>query len=129
RKPCRGRYHAVFFRADAPQASAISSGRADIQSRGFSPAQRDNIVRALGENVTVQESPWNCVLLVAINHEKEPFHDRRVRRALSLALDRYRAAGAMSKTAIIGEVAGGQVPRSPLATPPAELLELAGCRR
>jgi peptide/nickel transport system substrate-binding protein len=54
----------------------------------------------------VQESPWNCGLLVAINHEKEPFHDRRVRRALSLALDRYGAAGALSKTAIVREVAG-----------------------
>ena len=125
-KPYLDGYQALFIRDDAAQASAISSGRADIQFRGFSPAQRDDIVRALGENVTVQESPWNCVLLVAINHEKEPFHDRRVRRALSLALDRYRAAGAMSKTAIIGEVAGVQVPRSPLATPPAELMKLAG---
>ena len=32
----------------------------------------------------------------------------------------------MSKTAILGEVAGVQVPRSPLATPPAELMKLAG---
>jgi peptide/nickel transport system substrate-binding protein len=125
-KPYLDGYRALFIRDDAAQVSAIRSGRVHIQFRGFSPAQRDDIVRALGDKITVQESPWNCGLLVAINHEKEPFHDRRVRRALSLALDRYRAAGALSKTAIVGEVAGVQVPGSPLATPPAELMKLAG---
>jgi peptide/nickel transport system substrate-binding protein len=125
-KPYLEGYQALFVRDDAAQASAIRSGDADIQFRGFSPAQRDDLVRALGEKVTVQESPWNCALLVAINHEKEPFNDRRVRRALSLALDRHRAAGALSRTAIVRDVAGVQVPGSPLATPPAELMKLAG---
>jgi peptide/nickel transport system substrate-binding protein len=128
-KPHLDGYKALFIREDAAQMSAIRSGRAHIQFRGLSPAQRDDIVSALGEQIVVQESPWNCSLLVAINHEKEPFHDRRVRRALSLALDRYRAASALSKTAIVGEVAGVQVPGSPLATPPAELAKLAGYGR
>ena len=128
-KPYLDGYQALFVRDDAAQAGAIRSGRADIQFRGFSPAQREDIVRALGEKITVQESPWNCGLLVAINHEKEPFSDRRVRRALSLALDRHAVAGALSRTAIVREVAGVQVPGSPLATPPAELMKLAGYRR
>jgi peptide/nickel transport system substrate-binding protein len=128
-KPYLDSYRALFIRDDAAQASAIGSGRAHIQFRGFSPAQRDEIVRALGEKVTVQESPWNCGLVVAINHEKEPFHDRGVRRALSLALDRYRAAAALSKTAIVREVAGLQVPGSPFATAPPELAKLAGYGR
>jgi peptide/nickel transport system substrate-binding protein len=128
-KPYLDGYQALFVRDDAAQAAAILSARADIQFRGFSPAQRDDIVRALGEKITVQESPWNCGLLVAINHEKEPFRDRRVRRALSLALDRHAAAGALSRTAIVREVSGVQVPGSPLATPPAELMKLAGYRR
>jgi peptide/nickel transport system substrate-binding protein len=125
-KPYLDGYQALFLRDDTAQASVIRSGNAHMQFRGFSPAQRDDIVRGLGEKITVQESPWNCGLLVAINHEKEPFHDRRVRRALSLALDRYRAASSLSKTAIVREVAGVQVPGSPLATPPAELMKLAG---
>jgi len=125
-KPYLDGYQALFIRDDAAQASAIRSGRAHIQFRGFSPAQRDDIVRALGEKITVQESPWNCALVVAINHEREPFHDPRVRRALSLALDRYKAAGALSKTAIVRDVAGAQVPGSPFATPPPELMKLAG---
>jgi peptide/nickel transport system substrate-binding protein len=125
-KPYLDGYQALFVRDDAAQASAIGSGRADIQFRGFSPAQRDDIVRALGEKAAVQESPWNCGLLVAINHEKEPFRDRRVRRALSLALDRHGAAGVLSKTAIVRDVAGVQVPGSPFATPPTELMKLSG---
>ncbi|HSF05868.1 MAG TPA: ABC transporter substrate-binding protein [Methylomirabilota bacterium] len=128
-KPYLDGYRALFIRDDAAQASAIRAERAHIQFRGFSPAERDNIVQALGERVTVQESPWNCGLLVAINHEKPPFQDRRVRRALSLALDRYRAAGALSKIAIVRDVAGLQVPGSPFATLPAELVKLAGYGR
>jgi len=128
-KPHLDGYQALFIRDDAAQVSAIRSGRAHIQFRGFSPAQRDDLVSVLGEKITVQSSPWNCVLLVAVNHEKEPFHDPRVRRALSLALDRHSAAGALSKIAIVRDVAGVQVPGSPFATPPAELMKLAGYGR
>ncbi len=128
-KPYLDGYRALFVRDDAAQAFAIRAERAHIQFRGFSPAQRDDIVRTLGDKVTVQESPWNCGLVVAINHEKKPFDDRRVRRALSLALDRYQAAAALSKIAIVREVAGVQVTGSPFATPPAELVKLAGYGR
>jgi peptide/nickel transport system substrate-binding protein len=128
-KPYLDGYQALFIREDAAQLSAIRSGRAHIQFRGFSPAQRDDIVGGLGTKITVQESPWNCGLVVAINHDKAPFSDRRVRRALSLALDRYAAAEVLSKSAIVREVGGVQVPGSPFATPPSELMKLAGYSR
>src|SRR5262245_29017645 len=128
-KPYLDGYQALFIRDDAAQVAAIRSGHAHIQFRGFSPAQRDDLVRALPEKMTVQESPWNCGLVVAINHDKEPFNDPGVRRALSLALDRYKAADALSQTAIVREVAGVQVPGSLFATPPAELMKLAGYSR
>ena len=128
-KPYLDGYQALFIREDAAQLSAIRSGRAHIQFRGFSPAQRDDIVGGLGRQITVQESPWNCGLVVAINHDKAPFSDRRVRRALSLALDRYTAAEVLSKSAIVREVGGVQVPGSPFATPSSELMKLAGYSR
>ncbi len=125
-KPYLDGYRAVFIRSTAAQVAAIRGERAHIQFRGFSPAERDQIVQTLGSKITVQESPWNCVLLVAMNHEKKPFDDRRVRRALTLALDRYQGSQALSKIAIVKEVAGVQVPGTPYATPPEELEKLAG---
>src|SRR5262249_58975366 len=77
----------------------------------------------------VQESPWDCLSLVAINHTKRPFDDRRVRRALTLALDRHGASRSLSRITVVKEVGGIQVPGTPWATPPAELEKLAGYGR
>jgi peptide/nickel transport system substrate-binding protein len=74
----------------------------------------------------VQESPWDCALRVAMHHEKKPFDDKRVRRALTLALDRHEASKNISRIAIVRDVAGIQVPGTPYATPPEELKKLAG---
>jgi peptide/nickel transport system substrate-binding protein len=128
-KPYLDGYRALFVRDSAAQVAAVRGERAHIQFRGFSPAERDSLTAALGPKVTVQESPWDCVLMVAMNHDKKPFDDKRVRKALTLALDRYQASQALSKIAIIKEVAGVQVPGTPYATPPAELEKLAGYGR
>jgi len=125
-KPYLDGYRALFITASSAQVSAVRGERAHIQFRGFSPADRDNLVQALGSKITVQESPWNCLALVAMNHERKPFDDKRVRRALTLALDRYEASRSLSKIAVVKEVGGIQVPGTPWATPPAELEKLAG---
>jgi len=128
-KPYLDGYRALFIRDAAAQVAAIRGERAHIQFRGFSPGERDGLVAAMGSRVTVQESPWDCALLVAMNHERKPFDDRRVRRALTLALDRHTGAQALSRIAIVKAVAGVQVPGTPFATPPAELEKLAGYAR
>jgi peptide/nickel transport system substrate-binding protein len=125
-KPYLDGFRAIFIRDSAAQVAAIRGERAQIQFRGFTPKDRDNLKAALGDKITVQESPWDCILMVAINHKKKPFDDPRVRRALSLALDRYEGSKALSQIAIVKEVAGVQVPGTPFATPPDELAKLAG---
>ena len=128
-KPYLDGYRALFIKDNSAQVAAVRAERAHVQFRGFTPGERDQIVSSLGAKVTVQESPWDCRNVVAFNHEKKPWDDKRVRRALSLALDRYQAAQALSKIAIVKHVTGVMVPETPYATPPAELEKLAGYGR
>lgn len=125
-KPYLDSFRAIFIRSSSAQVAAVRSERAHVQFRGFSPAERDTLTAALGDKIKVQESPWDCILMVSINHEKKPFDDKRVRRALTLALDRYQGSQALSKIAIVQAVAGVQVPGTPYATPPEELAKVAG---
>ena len=125
-KPYLDGFRATFMSSSAAQVAAIRGERAQIQFRGFSPPERDQLTAALGNKITVQESPWDCLNFVSMHHEKKPFDDKRVRRALSLALDRYEASQKLSKITIVKDVSGVQVPGTPYATPPAELEKLAG---
>ena len=96
-KPYLDGYRALFIKDGAAQVAAIRGERAMIQFRGFSPPERDSLVAALGKRITVQESPWECTNPLAINHTRKPFDDKRVRRALTLALDRYQGAQALPR--------------------------------
>jgi peptide/nickel transport system substrate-binding protein len=125
-KPYLDGYRAIFISSSSAQVAAVRGERAMIQFRGFSPPEREQLVQALGPKITVQESPWDCLLFVSMHHEKKPFDDKRVRRAMSLALDRWEASDKLSKITIVRDVAGVQVPGTPYATPPEELTKLAG---
>ena len=125
-RPYLDSYKSVFIRDTSPRVAAVRSGQALIEFRGFSPAARDDIVKALGDKVLVQESPWICNLAVTINNEKKPFNDPRVRRALTLAIDRWEASKALSQISLMKFVGGVFRPGSQFATPEAELTKLTG---
>ncbi len=125
-RPYLDGYKAIFIRDTAPRVAAVRSGQAFIEFRGFSPTAMGDILRAQGKKIEVQQSPWICNLTVAVNNEKKPFDNHRVRRALTLAIDRWGGSEFISKTSIMKPVGGLFRPGSEFATPEAELVKLAG---
>jgi peptide/nickel transport system substrate-binding protein len=128
-RPYLDGYRALFVRSGAAQVAAIKSGQALVEFRGFSPAQRDEIVKALGDKIVVQEGGWVCNNLVAFNTKRRPFDDTRFRQALTLAIDRWGGSKALSQIAFVGPVGGLMRPGSPFATPDAQLEKLVGYGR
>ncbi|HWO43330.1 MAG TPA: ABC transporter substrate-binding protein [Candidatus Eisenbacteria bacterium] len=125
-RPYLDSYRAVFIRDTAPRVAAVRSGQALVEFRGFNPAARDDIVKTLGKQAVVQESPWVCNLTVTLNNEKKPFDDARVRRALSFAIDRWGASKALSQISLMKHVGGVFRPGSEFAASETELTKIAG---
>lgn len=122
-------FKAVIAKKMSVRIQAIRGNRAAIEFRGFPPKARDDLVNALGDKLRVQESDWNCVLLFTSNHARKPFDDPRVRRALTLAVDRWGGSKYLSRIAIVKTVGGVVFPGHPLAANEEELVQLAGYGR
>src|SRR3984893_8882122 len=116
----------IYADKQAVRVEAIRGDRAAIEFRSMPPSAQDELIRALGDKITLQSSDWNCGSLFTPNHKRKPFDDPRVRRALTLALDRWHGAPALSKIAIVRTVAGIVYPGSPLAATKEELQMIAG---
>ncbi len=126
-RPYLDGYRAVFIREIGARASAIRGGRVHGEFRYFSPNTRDDVVRAMGDKVKVQELLGGSVNTVIFNCEAKPFNDPRVRRAMSLALDRWEGFKALERIAEVGtSITGLLSPASDFAMTEAELMKLAG---
>ncbi len=119
-------FKAVAAPKMALRTQAIRSNRAAIEFRGFPPKARDDLVKALGDKITVQESDWNCVLLSTPNQKVKPYDDPKVRQALTLAVDRWGGSKYLSNIAIVKSVGGVVFPSHPLAATKEEMTKLMG---
>src|SRR3954462_9509573 len=114
------------FMAPGGVMKAYESGGILAEFRGVSPMQRDELSEIMNDRITVSESPWLSNLMVVFNTKRPPFNDARVRRALSLAFDRWTLAERQGSTTFLKYVGGVMRPGSAWATPEGELAALPG---
>jgi peptide/nickel transport system substrate-binding protein len=108
------------------RAAAIRSGRAYIEFRDLPNAEVEAIRKQLGDKVVVQTTPMVGQFGIAINNTVKPFTDVRVRKALTLGLDRHTAGKVLYGITGLKLVGGLMRPGSEWAMPEAELAKLPG---
>jgi peptide/nickel transport system substrate-binding protein len=113
----------------AVRAAAVRSGRAHIEFRGLPMSEVEAIKRQLGDKVVVQEAPTPGWWAVSFNHKVKPFDDVRVRKALTLAIDRYTMSKVLFPLTGLKGVGGLVRPGTQWAMSPADLEKLPGFGR
>ena len=111
------------------RAAAIRSGRAYIEFRDLPGAEVETIKRQLGDKISVQEVSATGWWGIALNNAIKPFTDARVRKALTLGLDRYTGGRVLLPLTGLRDVGGLMRPGTEWALPSAELEKLPGFGR
>ena len=108
------------------RAAAVRSGRAYIEMRDLPDSEVDAIKKQLGDKVVVQSTPFVINFGISINNTKKPFDDVRVRKALTLGIDRYTAGRVLKPLTGLRDVGAFTRPGTEWAMAPAELEKFPG---
>jgi len=108
------------------RAAAIRSGRAYVEFRNLPGPEVEAIKKQLGDKVVVQETPVTAHWGIAVNNTVKPFNDVRVRKALTLAIDRYTASRVLYPLTGLKLVGGVMRPGSEWEMPEADLQKYPG---
>jgi peptide/nickel transport system substrate-binding protein len=111
------------------RAAAVRSGRAYIEFRDLPSAEVEGIKKQLGDKVAVQHTPMTGQFGIAINNTVKPFNDERVRKALTLGIDRSTAGRVLFPLTGLKDVGALLRPGTEYAMPDAELQRLPGFGR
>ncbi len=108
------------------RAAAIRSGRAYIEFRDLPNSEVEAIKKQLGDKVAVQETPMTGQWGISINNTAKPFNDIRVRKALTLGVDRYTMAKVLGSLTGLRFVGTLMRPGSEWAMSDVEMEQLPG---
>jgi peptide/nickel transport system substrate-binding protein len=111
------------------RAKAIRSDRVDVELRFLPPSEVDGIVAQVGDKVVAAKVQNIGNFGVGFNVDKKPFDDERVRKAMTLAIDRYDMVKTLAPITNLETVGGMTHPDSQWALSPEELEQLPGFGR
>jgi peptide/nickel transport system substrate-binding protein len=128
-RPYLDGFQAIFFSNSTAVATALQGGQVHAFFRSFSPAESARLVEAVGPRIQTLETNFNNMAMAIFNASKPPFDDPRVRKALSLAIDRRAYAASLTRSSNLQSFGGLTRPGSAFAATDDELATYPGFGR